>query len=48
MQLVPTEETDPTTGHKFRYPVAFFNDFWILKEHLQPINETVTWVPSPT
>ncbi|PWZ02367.1 CLPTM1-domain-containing protein [Testicularia cyperi] len=28
-----------------RYPTVFPNDFWLLKEHMHPINETVTSLP---
>lgn len=41
-KVPPTREKDPATGNYYRYPVVFPNDFWILKEGLQPINDTVT------
>ena len=28
-----------------RYPTLFPNDFWLLKEHMHPINETLTTLP---
>ena len=27
------------------YPTIFFNDFWVLRDHLIPVNETVKVVP---
>ena len=27
------------------FPAVYFNDFWLLREHLVPLNETVTEVP---
>lgn len=27
------------------YPTIFFNEFWLLRDYLIPINETVTEVP---
>ena len=27
------------------YPTLFFNEFWLLRDYLIPINETVTEVP---
>lgn len=38
----PTHEKDPLTGNYYRYPVVFPNDFWIMKDSLMPINDTVT------
>ncbi|MBW0493351.1 hypothetical protein O181_033066 [Austropuccinia psidii MF-1] len=37
-----TKERDPVTHNFFRYPAVFPNDFWLLKEHFIPINETTT------
>jgi hypothetical protein len=30
---------DPYSGNY--YPTVWFNDFWLLKEHLLPLNDTV-------
>ncbi|KNZ49282.1 hypothetical protein VP01_510g19 [Puccinia sorghi] len=42
VNVPPTSEKDPVSGHYYRYPVVFPNDFWILKESLMPVNDTVT------
>lgn len=34
---------EPTTGNYF--PTIFFNEFWLLRDKLIPINETVTELP---
>jgi hypothetical protein len=31
--------------HGNYYPIVFVNEFWIMREHLTPINETVTSLP---
>ncbi|CAG8688894.1 35419_t:CDS:10, partial [Racocetra persica] len=36
---------DSTTHSGWYLPVVFVNDFWILKDHLTPINETVKTLP---
>ncbi|EPQ30466.1 uncharacterized protein PFL1_01992 [Pseudozyma flocculosa PF-1] len=35
---------DPTGQFDLRFPTVFPNDFWLLKEHMTPINETVSEV----
>lgn len=42
VNVPPTREKDPVSGHYYRYPVVFPNDFWILKESLMPVNDTVS------
>ncbi|KAA1086202.1 hypothetical protein PGTUg99_001269 [Puccinia graminis f. sp. tritici] len=42
VNIPPTREKDPATGNYYRYPAVFPNDFWILKETLAPVNDTVT------
>lgn len=32
-------------GHGFHYPITYANDFWLLREHMNPINETTTRLP---
>ena len=39
MQLAPHLVVDPEQ-HSY-YPVVFFNEFWLLKDQLVPLNETV-------
>lgn len=41
IQLDTSKPTDPNTHSGYYLPVLFVNDFWILKDHLTPINETV-------
>ncbi|KAN0064943.1 hypothetical protein ACQY0O_002000 [Thecaphora frezii] len=36
---------DRTGTFDLRFPIVFPNDFWLLKEHMSPINETVTELP---
>lgn len=40
MQLAPHLVVDEEQ-HSY-YPVVYFNEFWLLKEQLVPLNETVT------
>ncbi|WAQ93365.1 hypothetical protein PtA15_18A425 [Puccinia triticina] len=42
VNVPPTRQKDPMTGNYYRYPVVFPNDFWILKDSLAPVNDTVT------
>ncbi|KAI9631503.1 hypothetical protein KEM48_014327 [Puccinia striiformis f. sp. tritici PST-130] len=42
VNIPPTREKDPVTGNYYRYPVVFPNDFWIMKESLVPVNDTIT------
>ncbi|PLW17605.1 hypothetical protein PCASD_17648 [Puccinia coronata f. sp. avenae] len=42
VNIPPTREKDPASGHYYRYPVVFPNDFWIMKESFVPINDTVS------
>ncbi|KAI7939177.1 hypothetical protein MJO28_014756 [Puccinia striiformis f. sp. tritici] len=44
VNIPPTREKDPVTGNYYRYPVVFPNDFWIMKESLVPVNDTITQV----
>jgi hypothetical protein len=32
-------------GHGFHYPITYANDFWLLREQMNPINETTTRLP---
>ncbi|KAL5820107.1 hypothetical protein ACOSQ4_023949 [Xanthoceras sorbifolium] len=41
--IAPHLNVEPTTGNY--YPIIFFNEFWLLREKLIPINETVTELP---
>ncbi|CAG8571160.1 14794_t:CDS:10 [Funneliformis caledonium] len=41
IQLDKTTLLDPSSKAGYYLPVLFVNDFWVLKEHLMPINETV-------
>lgn len=34
---------EPTTGNY--YPTVFFNEFWLLRDKLIPLNDTVTELP---
>ncbi|KAG9297904.1 hypothetical protein G9A89_002612 [Geosiphon pyriformis] len=36
---------DPSGKYGYYLPIVYVNDFWILKEHMTPINETVTTLP---
>ncbi|CAG8433031.1 8582_t:CDS:10 [Diversispora eburnea] len=44
-----TEDTEDTENKSkengYYLPILFVNDFWILKDHLNPINETVKTLP---
>lgn len=35
---------EPTTGNYY-YPTIFFNEFWLLRDKLIPLNDTVTALP---
>ncbi|KAH9664635.1 cleft lip and palate associated transmembrane protein-like [Citrus sinensis] len=41
--IAPYLNVEPTTGNYF--PTIFFNEFWLLRDKLIPINETVTELP---
>ncbi|KAJ8769169.1 hypothetical protein K2173_000944 [Erythroxylum novogranatense] len=41
--IAPYLNVEPTTGNYF--PSIFFNEFWLLRDKLIPINETVTELP---
>ncbi|CAH9109961.1 unnamed protein product [Cuscuta europaea] len=41
--IAPFMNIDPTTGDY--YPTVFFNEFWLLRNKLIPINDTVTKLP---
>lgn len=43
MQIAEHMTFDPVAMEY--YPTIFFNDFWLLKDYLIPMNETVTEVP---
>ena len=43
MQIAEHMTFDPVAMEY--YPTLFFNDFWLLKDYLIPMNETVTEVP---
>lgn len=36
----PDLNVDPLTGNY--YPIVYFNEFWLLRDKLIPLNETVT------
>ncbi|KAL2347127.1 hypothetical protein Fmac_001127 [Flemingia macrophylla] len=38
--IAPSLNIDPFTGNY--YPIVFFNEFWLLRDKLIPLNETVT------
>ncbi|CAG8521339.1 2071_t:CDS:2 [Acaulospora morrowiae] len=44
VSLDPSKYIDPNTQGGYYLPVLFNNDFWVLREHLTPINETVKYV----
>ncbi|WCJ30599.1 hypothetical protein M5689_012147 [Euphorbia peplus] len=41
--VAPFLNVEPSSGNY--YPTVFFNEFWLLREKLIPVNETVTEVP---
>ncbi|KAG2668555.1 hypothetical protein I3843_15G160500 [Carya illinoinensis] len=41
--VAPYLNVEPSTGNY--YPTIFFNEFWLLKDKLIPLNETVTELP---
>ncbi|GMH10373.1 hypothetical protein Nepgr_012214 [Nepenthes gracilis] len=41
--IAPYLNIEPTTGNY--YPMIFFNEFWLLKDKLIPINDTATELP---
>uniref|UniRef100_A0A5B7AXP3 Cleft lip and palate transmembrane protein 1 n=1 Tax=Davidia involucrata TaxID=16924 RepID=A0A5B7AXP3_DAVIN len=41
--IAPYLNVEPSTGNY--YPTIFFNEFWLLRDKLIPINETVTELP---
>lgn len=41
VHLESTRRRDATGQHVLAAPVLFPNDFWLLREHMMPINETV-------
>ncbi|XP_019184200.1 PREDICTED: cleft lip and palate transmembrane protein 1 homolog isoform X1 [Ipomoea nil] len=41
--IAPFLNIEPTTGNYF--PTVFFNEFWLLRDKLIPINDTVTELP---
>ncbi|KAJ4715102.1 cleft lip and palate transmembrane protein 1-like [Melia azedarach] len=41
--IAPYLNVEPSTGNYF--PTIFFNEFWLLKDKLTPLNETVTELP---
>ena len=43
MQIADHMTFDPVAMEY--YPTIFFNDFWLLKDYLIPMNESVTEVP---
>ncbi len=43
MQIAEHMTFDPVAMEY--YPTIFFNDFWLLKDYLIPMNESVTEVP---
>lgn len=43
LQIVEHMSFDPVAMEY--YPTIFFNEFWLLKDYLIPMNETVTEVP---
>nr|CAG8471494.1 6829_t:CDS:10 [Entrophospora candida] len=42
--IKPLVQLDPIKPSQY-LPILFINDFWILKDHLSPINETVKTLP---
>lgn len=42
---IPGKAGAPPQKYVLRYPTVFPNDFWLLKEHMHPINESVTELP---
>lgn len=43
--VVPGRAGAPPQKYVLRYPTVFPNDFWLLKEHMHPINDSVTELP---
>lgn len=43
MTLVTDMKFEPTTGNY--YPTVFFNEFWLLRDKLIALNDTVTELP---
>ncbi|OAY35206.1 cleft lip and palate transmembrane protein 1 homolog isoform X1 [Manihot esculenta] len=41
--IAPYLNVEPSTGNY--YPTIFFNEFWLLRDKLIPVNETVTELP---
>lgn len=43
LTLIPDINVEPTTGNY--YPTIFFNEFWLLRDKLIPLNDTVIELP---
>ncbi|SGY20469.1 BQ5605_C016g08066 [Microbotryum silenes-dioicae] len=38
-------ESKDEAGNGYMYPILWANDFWLMKEHMQPINESTSRLP---
>ncbi|CAG8456951.1 4361_t:CDS:10 [Ambispora gerdemannii] len=45
ISLEVSGKKDPSGKHGYYLPIVYINDFWILKEHMTSINETVRTLP---
>ncbi|PKY40964.1 cleft lip and palate transmembrane protein [Rhizophagus irregularis] len=45
IELDKTTLVDPSSKAGYYLPTLFVNDFWLIREHLTPINETVKTLP---
>ncbi|CAG8615179.1 13598_t:CDS:10, partial [Ambispora leptoticha] len=43
--LESSGKRDPSGKHGYYLPIMYVNDFWILRDHMTPINETVKTLP---
>lgn len=41
IELDKTTLVDPSSKAGYYLPTLFVNDFWLIREHLTPINDTV-------
>lgn len=45
VNLEPSNARDETGQDGWYLPIAYFNDFWLLRDHMYPINATTPRVP---